>query len=700
MEDKERKLFVRRLWALSAAVLIVFFILGFNLWRLQIAQGSYYAAMAKGNVMQLVSLPATRGDIKDRSGKLLATSVPQFTVTLDWLDLQQAKNYNWKDVVARLAGYIKPYWTNKAETQEQIAEDIFQMIQNNQWERYRPVTILTNVPPELQAAVAEHQDELPGVSVDAMPVRSYPLKSLGGQLLGYVREISKEEVDQFNKNPDAQKDGFQYAQGDLVGKMGVEKTYDYWLRGKEGEQQIEVDNNARPVAKKVLQNPQPGKTVQMTVDADLQNVVETKLDEVIRNIQKQHPDAQAGAAVVIDVNTGKILAMASRPAMNPNDLIGPISDKTAKKYFQDKDAASFNRALSGVYPPGSVFKMLMAMAGLQSGVITPYETINDEMSSLGSASAQLQGFPEWGGNHFGMVNLYKALAKSSDIYFEVVGGRVFNANPEIVKQIANEFGLGVDSGVDLPGEAKGIAPSAEWKKSYYTPYYDQLRAKKIAAINSDYAAKIAQAPDDKTKQKLQKEQTQQLANVEVWYKQMVAQNIDWHLYDSFNNAIGQGYNAYTPLQLANYVATLVNGGRHYRPYIVDKIIDPVTGQTVVQNQPEVINTVSVSPENLEIVKKGMSLVTDPRGDGTANFLFMDVPEFSGGGKTGTAQIGSKDTVAGELYNGMFVAYAPYDHPQVAFAGVVEYGGHGGDTAGLVAKAAFMQYFGWKSTNGG
>lgn len=698
MEEKERKPYVHRLWGLSIVVVLVFSILGFNLWRLQIAQGSYYSAMAKGNVMQLVTVPSTRGDIVDKNGKLLATSVPEFVLNLDWMDLQQSKNYNWKDVVRRLAGYVKPYWANPNQTVDSITEDILVMIQNHQWDRYRPVTILDNVPQDLQATVAEHQEELPGVSVEAVPVRTYRQGTLAGQVLGYVREIGDKEIDQFNKNPDAQKAGFEYKQGDLVGKDGVEKSYDFWLRGKEGVQQVEVDNNARPVSKQVIQAPEAGKTLQLTIDGDLQQTVESKLDEVIKGIQKDHPDAQAGAAVVLDVNTGKILAMASRPWMNPNDLIGNISNETVYKYFQSKDAASLNRALSGVYPPGSTFKMVTAMAALQLKVTTPDERIDDRIESLGSLGAQQQGFPEWGGNYFKLVNLYRGLALSSDIYFEVIGRRVFDANPETVKQIANEFGLGVDNGVDLPGEAKGIAPSAEWKKAYYTPYYDKLRDEKLATIDSNYATKLAQAPDEKTKQKLQKSEDNEKKQVDVWYKQMVSQNIDWKLYDSFNNAIGQGYNAYTPLQLADYVATIVNGGKHYRPYVVDKLLDPVTGKVVQQNEPKVLNTVSVSPEILDTVKKGMSAVTS--GEGTAAWLFADVPEFSGGGKTGTAQIGSKDTIAGELYNGMFVAFAPYDHPQIAFAGVVEYGGHGGDTAGLVAKAAFMKYFGWKSSNGG
>lgn len=698
MEERERKPFLHRLWGLSIVVMLVFAILGFNLWRLQIAKFSYYTTMAQGNVQQLVTVPATRGDIKDRNGTLLVTSVPEFALTIDWLDLQQAKNTNWKDVVRRLAGFIKPYWPNQAESVDAITEDIFVMIQNKQWERYRPVTVLSNVPETLQSVIAEHQDELPGVSIDAIPVRSYPQNTLMGQVLGYVREISDNEIDQFNQQPLAKKDGFTYAQGDIVGKMGVEKSYDYWLRGKEGVQQVVVDNNARPISKQVIQPAEPGKTIQLTIDANLQQTVQNSLDSVIAKVQKDHSDAQVGAAVVIEVKTGKILAMASRPYMNPNDLIGTISDDTAKRYFQDKDAASYNRALSGVYPPGSTYKMITAMAALQAGVVSPSDSFRDDLSALGPANVQIQGFPEWGGNNFGMVNMTRGIALSSDIYFEIVGRRVFDSNPELMKQLSNEFGLGVKSGVDLPGEAIGVSPSAEWKKGYYGPSYDKMRDEKLKTIETDYSTKIAQAPDDKSKQNLQAKKDAAIKQVDTWYQQMIKQNVDWKIYDSFNNSIGQGYNAYTPLQLANYVATLVNGGKHMKPYVVDKIIDPVTGNVVQQNQPQVLNNVSVSPQNLETVKQGMAAVT--KGEGTAAWLFADLPQYSGGGKTGTAQIGSKNTIAGELYNGMYVAFAPYDDPQIAFAGVVEYGGHGGETAGVVAKAAFMQYFGWKSTSGG
>ncbi|MDO0824895.1 penicillin-binding protein 2 [Desulfosporosinus nitroreducens] len=706
MDDRERKPYTYRIWGLSAVVVLIFLILSFNLWRLQIAQGSYYSAMAKGNVMKLVKVPPTRGDIVDRNGKLLVTSVPEFVVHLNWMDLQQAKGNAWKDVVQRLAVYVQPEWPNANQTVESIAEDIFANIQNHQWERYRPVIILDEISPELQAVIAEHQEELPGVSVDAIPVRSYPETNLLGQLLGYVREISDPEITQFNKNTDAQEAGFEYAQGDLVGKMGVEKSYDFWLRGKEGVQQVEVDNNARPVSKQIIQDAKAGKTVQLTLDADLQKTVDDTLDQVILDIQKKNPAAHAGAAVVMDVNTGKILAMTSRPAMDPNDLIGIISEQMADKYWpQDpkraSEAASLNRALTGLYPPGSTFKMVTAMSALQLKLTTPYEQIDDRLTSLGGRGAQQQGIEEWGGNYFGLVNLYRAMAKSSNIYFEIMGRRVFDSNPEMIGQIAREFGLGIESGIDLPGEAKGISPSAEWKKTYFTNINENARKSRdeaLAKIESDYAPKLEQAADETNRQLVQKEKDTEIKKINDLYKLRTLEPLEWQGYDSYNNSIGQGYNAYTPLQLANYVATIVNGGKHYRPFVVEKLLDPITGETVQQYEPKVLNTVSVSPEVLDQVKQAMRAVTT--GEGTANWLFADVPEFTGGGKTGTAQIGSKDTISGEIYNGVFVAFAPYDNPQIAFAGVVEFGGHGGETAGYVAKAAFMEYFGWKNTNGG
>jgi penicillin-binding protein 2 len=692
MEEKERKPYTRRLWGLSSIVILVFALLGFNLWNLQISEAAYYATKAQGNVMQLVTIPPTRGEIKDRNGALLVSSVPQFALTIDWMDLQK-KNSNWKEVIYHLATYVKPFWPNDAQSADSIAEDILVMTQNHQWERYRPVTVMNNVPNELKAVIAEHQDELPGISINALPVRDYRRTTMAGHLLGYVREISSdEEIERFNKNIQAQQDGYIYSRGDLVGKMGVEKSYDYWLRGIEGIQQVEVDNNARPISKRVIKDSVPGKTIQLTIDAGIQETVEKTLDEVFNDVvHKVHPESNAGAAVVIEVKTGKILAMSSRPFMNPNELTGIISEKIAKDYFQAEDAASYDRALAGTYAPGSTFKMITGMAGLQSGSITPKEQFNSSSptTTLNNANA----IQEWSPGGFGLVNLNRGLAKSSNTYFQAVGQRVFAKDKELIKKVANEFGLGVYSGVDIPGESKGNAPSAEWKRITFGPYYEKIRDKKLGEIETKYATKLSEAPDLKAKDKLLKQKENEKKQTELDYQQSVREYVNWQYYETFNTSIGQGDNLYTPLQLANYVATIVNGGNRMQPYVVDKVLDPVTEKVIFENKPVVKNTVSISPENLAYIKEAMSQVTS--GEGTAAWLFASVPQFTGGGKTGTAQVGSKNTAKGDLFNGVFVAFAPYDDPQIAFAGIVESGGHGGETAGLVARAAFKKYFGWE-----
>ena len=691
-EEKERQGVNKRLWGLGAAVVVIISILTANLWRLQIVNAAYYTAKANSNFNQMVSIPATRGDILDNSGNLLATSVPKFVLSVEWLELHQAGDGQWQNVIHQLAEYIKPYWTNQKETVESIYEDILATIQNHQWERYKTVELLQSDDQGLRAIVAEHQEELPGITVSAVPVRSYPQKTLMGHILGYVREISDQEIDQFNKLPDVQAEGLQYVAGDIVGKSGIEKSYDIWLRGKEGQEQIETDSNGHPIEKKVVQEPEAGKTVQLTINSDLQKAMEDSMEEVLAEVRADgHPDANAAAAVAIDVNTGKVLAMASHPAMDPNDLIGTISDETAEKYFTDQRAASLNRAISGTYAPGSTFKMITGMAALQAGLTTPQEEVDDRMSSLGSNYYQSQGFEEWGNNYFGMVDLKKAISHSSDIYFEVMGERVFSKSPEYVGQVANEFGLGVTSGIDLPAEAVGISPTPAEKQKYYVPLYKQQREQGLADIEAKYKDSIANAKDAGTKENLEKEKQKEIDKVEATYKQQMNVDALWHEYDSYNASIGQGLNAFTPLQLANYVATIANGGKRYQPYVVDKIIDPASKKVVKQNEPKLLNTVSISQENLEAIKQGMAAtITDPTA--TAYGLFSDIPNFTGGAKTGTAQIGSKNTIAGETYNGVFVAFAPYDHPQIAFAAVVEYGTHGVSTAGKIADAVFAKYF--------
>ncbi|MDR1604293.1 MAG: penicillin-binding protein 2 [Gracilibacteraceae bacterium] len=668
-------------------IVLCFFVLGVNLWRLQIAEAEYYAEMARGNVLKNVTTAPVRGEIVDARGTVLARSEPVFAVVLDWTDLPPTDE-NWREVAGVLAAYIKPYWPYPQQSAELITEDILVIIQNQQRQNYQSAVILEDIPAELRAVLAEHGNELPGVSVTALPERVYPQGTRLGQVLGYVREISEEEIAEFN----AAGDSYEYGQGDFVGKMGVEKSYDTWLRGEHGLERVSIDGRGRPIRKETLIEAQPGRTVQLTVDLRLQQTLEDALDKVVTEIQKKNPKAQAAAAVVLDVNTGGILAMASRPYMDPNELIGNISEETAERYFNSEEAASFNRALTGLYPPGSTFKMLTGMAGLKTGVVTEDTYFNDTLYSLGPAGIMAQGVPEWGGNNFGRVNIYSGLAHSSNIYFQIVGRRAVEKEPEIMRELCLEFGLGTLSGVDLPGEAEGIAPSPSWKNAYFKPYYDKQYEENIKAIEEKYAARLEAAADEQEKRDLEYQRTDDLRRAEQLYDSQIDFNVNWRPADSFYNAIGQSYNSYSVLQLANYVATIVNGGLRYRPHVVDRVLDPFTGEAVWVFEPEVLNRVSVSPRILAVIKEAMAGVTRPGG--TAGSLFADMPGFSGGAKTGTAQQGSKDTAFGKIYNGVFVAFAPYDNPQIAFASVVEFGDSGGGTSGLVAKEVFRQYFGW------
>lgn len=691
----ETRVLTSRLVGLGVVCILLFLLLEFNLWRLQIVNTEYFAEKALGNVVKPAETTTVRGPIVDRNGVILAKSVSDMALVLDWTQLQ-SQNKQWQDIIKLLAHYIKPYWPHPEQSLDLITEDICVMIRNQQWKTYKPVVVLENVPESLRAVIAEHNDELPGVRVEPLAKRVYPQGTLMGQVLGYVREISQEELDSQKERAEepaeqnaADEGGFVYSQGDMIGKMGIEKSYDLWLRGREGLDKVEIDQMGRPVSRTVVQEPQIGKTVYLTIDSALQRDVEKSLDDVIERVKKSYPKAGVGAAVVMEVKTGKVLAMVSKPYMDPNELIGVMSDEMVTKYFTGTDAATKNRTIMEMYPPGSAFKMLVASAALQLGVMTPDDKVYDSLSSLGPWGVQEQAVAEWGNNNFGWVNLYRGMAKSCNIYFQSVGRRVFETDPEYMKKIANEFGFGMLSGIDLPGEIAGIAPSPSWKKEYFGPTYEARYQEGLQKIEKKYESLLSQSSTEEASG-LAAKKKQEVDTLTAEYEANKEFYVDWRISDSFNNSIGQGYNANTLLQLANCVATIANGGTHYKPQIVDKIIDTGKGEVIKQYEPEVLNQVSVSPENLAAVKEAMSLVT--KGEGTASFVFADMPAYSGGGKTGTAQVGNK--TGASYYNGMYVAYAPYDDPQIAVAALVEYGGTGGDTAGRVAKAAFKSYFGW------
>jgi len=676
MEEKRKKI-DNLLRFFLVMVSLIFLSLGVRLFYLQVVNEEVYQTKSEQNRIRLLAIEPRRGDILDANGQVLATSKPVFNITMSHLDDKESE----KMAVNNLA---------KLLNMPDLTAEVIQEKINNHSRKFEPVEIV-KIPwgkeaTELISRLEERRDELPGVNIVVEPLRYYPNGSLAGHLLGYIGQISEEELERYGEDV--------YDLNDKIGKTGLERVYERYqetengpeigLRGKKGAQQVEVDATGRVVRELPLTiQPVPGNTLQLTLDAKLQKVLEDSLDEVIAEVKKKFPKAKAAGAVVLDVKTGAILAMASKPDMNPNDFVdGSFAQKA--DYYNDKDLLPvFNRALQATYPPGSTFKMVTAMAALASEAnIDPTYRVNCAGRYWKAPYIKCTKV-------HGRVNMYEAIAKSCNTYFQYVGEL---AGIDKINEVAKEFGLGVKTGFnDVLGEAAGIVPSPERKEKLNEPWVKEKHEEKVAEIEEKYDKLISQAETDREKKKLTREKNQALNQEKSRYKIEYNFYVKWKPYETYNTSIGQGDNSYTVLQLANYIATLANGGNRYKPYLVEKIISP-DGDVIKEFEPELVHKVSLDPQILEEAKKGMLLVTQPGG--TAYSLFKDFPpEIKVAAKTGTAQTGRVGDNKNKEFHGVFVAFAPYDDPQIAFAGVVEYGESGYGSAGKVAKAVFEEYFG-------
>jgi len=421
-----------------------------------------------------------------------------------------------------------------------------------------------------------------------------------------------------------------YSVGDIIGKTGLEKQFDKILRGIDGGQQVEVDAFGRPI--NILGNKPPvaGDDLYLTIDAKIQKAAEEALDATMLEVQKSFPNAKAAAVVAMDPRSGAILAMASKPSYDPNLFVGGINKEELPIYQQlmtDPNKPMINRAIRGEYPPGSTFKMITALAALEEGKITKDDIINDANGVYWRIAPKKC----WKRGGHGPVNLAKAIGYSCNIYFYEVGRRV---GIDAISKYAKMFGLGEPTGLELPpGEKSGLLPTREWRAATFN-------------------------------------------------------GVPWQQGETLDAAIGQGFHNYTPLQLANYISTLANGGTRYQPYLVRKIMSH-DGKLIKKFSPKQVQKINLNPENIEAVKEGMLRVTAPGG--TAASYFTNFP-IAVAAKTGTAQNPHGADHA------WFVAFAPYDDPQIVVAVIVEQGGHGGSAGAPVARAIFEAYFGLETTN--
>ena len=644
----------------------VFFVIGILLAKLgwmQLVENEYYTSRADAQRTRLMTITAARGDISTSDGVVLVTDHSSYQVTVDYLAVRENGKYK-EEVIALLAELL--------EDETITAEKIMEICDANKGYLYKPIVIKKDLDIASVSRIEAHRELLPGVNIESVPDRTYMHGTLASHVLGYIGLVSQEELDSQAQAQDAgDENATNYKMGDYVGKVGVEKYYDEYLRGVNGYREVEVNAAGRPVSDTETVNPQNGDNLVLTIDYDLQLALETAMDETIARLQSQarSDKAGAGAGVLLDVNTGKVLAMVSRP---------------------DDNITQQNRAIQGRYVPGSTFKPVTAVAALESGVITDTEKIFNPGRYWEKPYIKTTA-------PIGYYNLYNGMALSDNVYFQELGNR---AGIDNIAKYGKMLGLDGPTGIDLAYENKGARateglPTPEKRQLYQEKEVANQAAlwdKKIAEAEERFAQELANATTEEEKAKIERRRRSTIA---VYQSEKIINmnwHSEWHAADTFNVSIGQGRQNYTPLQLAVYASALANGGTVYQPYIVDKVVDN-DGNVIMQNAPIIKQQADISAETIKKVREAMCRVTAPGGG--AYGLFAQFPsEIRIAAKTGTAQPGRSGYIVGnkQYYDGLFICYAPADNPQVAFACVMEYGYSGSGSAGYVAKAVLEEYF--------
>ncbi len=559
------------------------------------------------------------------------------------------------------------------------------LVGQNKYKAYEPVEIATNIKKETRAKIEENKIFLPGVEIIQKPIRFYANNDFAGHLVGYMSKIGT-ELEELSK------DG--YTPQDLIGKSGIESSMEKYLKGKDGSKQIEVDVNGTLINTINEIDPIPGDTVFLTIDTKLQKIAEDALAKNMEEIRngvgkdKPYPNATSGAAVAIDVNTGKILALASEPKFDPNLFAAGISNEAWKALQPaSKDVYApkplMNNAISAALPPGSTMKMFSAVAGLESGAITTTENIYDKghYTAIPGVSPSCSIFKSTGRPHYNQ-NVVLAIKNSCNYYFFEVGRRI---GGEAFEKYAMRFGFSEKTGIELPSEYKGSVEGPEHKKALYKKYLENYLVNIMKVKDQKIRDEIKGYIDNNPGTRQIRTRLEELGVTDSKAINRVIRYISESKYqpgEVLNATIGQGDNKVTPLQLTNAVATLVNGGTRYMPYLVDKVIG-YDGNVKYSKQPEVLGKIDISLANLEAIKKGMYSVTNEAG-GTARSAFVGSKVVISG-KTGTAEVGK-----GYDSHAWFVAFAPYEKPEIAVVVLIFQGGHGNYPA-PVARAIIEGY---------
>ena len=593
--------------AFAAVVAIIVVTLIGRLVEVQIVQGEEFHRLATLNQIRLISVPAPRGIVFDRAGRVLVRNRPSFVVGLIPSEVTDAHR-ELSTIAASLDAPESKLW-QRILHHRGVNYRTFAEVQA--YEPYGPVLLASDLSVAQAARIAELQNDLPGVDLEAQAVREYPMKALGSHIFGFVGQIAESEYRALRAQG--------YSPNDVIGKDGLEAQYDRYLRGTPGGQQIEVDASGQ-VFRHLARRPyMQGDSLRLTIDWRLQTIAEHALANELRSWGAGR--RLAGALVIEDPWNGGILALASYPNFDPNDFAVSISPRRFSRYISDASRPLYNRAIGAATPTGSTFKMVTGSAALTEHAVGLHEVVYDS-GAWNCGGALFQDIAAGG---LGSTTFIPALAASSDGYFYQLSWRLGNAR---LRKYALAYGLNQRAGIDLPGEYEGNWPTDAWSRKVFG---------------------VPMEPSDVC-----------------------------------SLGIGQGAMQATPLQMADIVSTVINGGTLYRPHVVNEIRD-ASGRLVRRVEPVVNNQVPVSKDSLSAVRAGMAKVTDPGG--TAYGLAIDGLPF--GGKTGTVET---DNGRGPNTT-WFIAYAPAAHPKLAMAVFVERsGGYGAQVAAPIAREILVEYF--------
>lgn len=590
MEDRNR---ITRLHTLLVVCLVLFAVLLGRMVYLQLWRGDYYAKQSDGNRLRQSRILAPRGIIYDSEGKELVNNLPGYAVVL-----QKQSSYK-PETLQRLSNLL-----------QMPVEEINAKIKESK-NFYEPIMLKNNLDQQMVTKIEEQRRYMPEVMLSVQPIRNYPYHELAVHALGYVGEVSSYEIEQgLFKN---------ISQGSLVGKAGLEKTYDKYLRGEDGAFMEEVDVAGNVVKHYDSVQPVPGKNLKLTIDYELQKELEAFTDKHLAFLRSSGiaPGARAAAVVAIDPRNGAVRAMVSRPGYDPNWFVHGISSKNWNSINNDPNYPMNNKVITGEYPPGSTFKIVTGSAAFELKKVGLDEPIFD-----GGFHPMVPTMGNAGGEVLGWLTFIKALAMSDNVYFYELGYRVGIDN---IDKYAHIFGFGERTGIDLEGESKGLVASKKVKRK-------------------------------------------------IWDE-------DWRLGDTFNAAIGQGFNLTTPIQLSVMLSIVANGGTKYQPYLVDSIINS-DGSLFEKPKRAEGKHIDVSQQTIDYIRMGMSATTQEGG--TASY-FAGLPKPIAG-KTGTAENShGRD-------HGLFVAYGPVDDPELVVVCIVEQGGFGSVAAGPIVYKAFEEFF--------